>query len=389
MPRKPYYGVANGRSVGVFETWSSLFRINNREDCEASVKGFSKAVYKGFNSRGEATSFIAGYTRKMRQLADAQIDRVQARQSLGSSLTSPPFEFDDVEQGKRSGADDRERTVPTRSYERVELYVESDDDDDLDGERAMDAGFPYFAGDTPTHVVYPYLPSRKRPSPNTTGSANKKAIPMPIEIIDLTESPPKDASHTARYSDNFYPSLSTSRIVSTRYQPIDLEDIEVDNMYPSKSCQSTYRSPHQFQAAQAERYAAIRSEKYRPYSDETDDTSPELDYCPDVPVAQMSPEQKHILDLVSQGKNVFFTGSAGVGKSFVLQKICDQFNSKGLRQFEDFFITASTGLHLPGGIDGRYCSCPCRRDDGALFRRLWERRRGNHGPTETHRKEQT
>jgi hypothetical protein len=64
--------------------------------------------------------------------------------------------------------------------------------------------------------------------------------------------------------------------------------------------------------------------------------------------AQCSDEQQRILDLVSQGRNVFFTGSAGVGKSFVLNKISELFKSQGLEQFEDFFVTASTGtLSLP------------------------------------------
>jgi hypothetical protein len=57
-----------------------------------------------------------------------------------------------------------------------------------------------------------------------------------------------------------------------------------------------------------------------------------------------SSEQKMILDLVLQGQNVFITGSAGVGKSFVVQKICQLFESRGLQRFSDFFVTASTGL---------------------------------------------
>jgi hypothetical protein len=68
-------------------------------------------------------------------------------------------------------------------------------------------------------------------------------------------------------------------------------------------------------------------------------------------VADCSPEQKLILDLVKEGKNVFFTGSAGVGKSFVLKQMCEMFKHKGLKKFQDFFITASTGIaavHIGG-----------------------------------------
>lgn len=59
--------------------------------------------------------------------------------------------------------------------------------------------------------------------------------------------------------------------------------------------------------------------------------------------ADCSEEQREILALVSQGANIFVTGSAGVGKSFVIQKICQLFESKGLQSFSDFFVTASTG----------------------------------------------
>jgi Cdc6-like AAA superfamily ATPase len=59
--------------------------------------------------------------------------------------------------------------------------------------------------------------------------------------------------------------------------------------------------------------------------------------------ADCSEEQRKVLALVSQGANIFVTGSAGVGKSFVIQKICQLFESKGLQSFSDFFVTASTG----------------------------------------------
>lgn len=62
--------------------------------------------------------------------------------------------------------------------------------------------------------------------------------------------------------------------------------------------------------------------------------------------ADCSEEQRKILALVSQGANIFVTGSAGVGKSFVIRKICQLFESKGLQRFSDFFVTASTGMSL-------------------------------------------
>lgn len=47
----PFYAVAKGRTPGIFLTWP---------ECQESVKGFSGAVYKKFDKRGDAEIFIQG-----------------------------------------------------------------------------------------------------------------------------------------------------------------------------------------------------------------------------------------------------------------------------------------------------------------------------------------
>jgi hypothetical protein len=76
-----------------------------------------------------------------------------------------------------------------------------------------------------------------------------------------------------------------------------------------------------------------------------------------------SKEQNLVLSLVAQGENVFFTGSAGVGKSFVLRKIRDFFKSSGRKEFQDFFVTASTGTRT------FFCLAKYFRDRGCTNRR--------------------
>lgn len=49
--KMPFYAVACGRSVGVFQTWT---------ECEKQVKGFGGAKYKKFNTQAEANSFVSG-----------------------------------------------------------------------------------------------------------------------------------------------------------------------------------------------------------------------------------------------------------------------------------------------------------------------------------------
>jgi ribonuclease HI len=47
----PYYAVAKGRTTGIFMTWS---------ECQERVKGYSGAVYKKFDKKGDAEVFIQG-----------------------------------------------------------------------------------------------------------------------------------------------------------------------------------------------------------------------------------------------------------------------------------------------------------------------------------------
>ena len=128
-------------------------------------------------------------------------------------------------------------------------------------------------------------PSRTKRHPSISCDyAHKKARISEIEIIDLTDSPPKKRDTlTASFPP---PSSAVPENRSIRSQP-------------TSSARFT------------------------------------LDDC--------SPEQKYVLKLVTQGENVFYTGPAGVGKSFVLNKICQLFENRNKKRFIDFFITASTG----------------------------------------------
>lgn len=49
--------------------------------------------------------------------------------------------------------------------------------------------------------------------------------------------------------------------------------------------------------------------------------------------------QQRALDLALSGKNLFITGSGGVGKSFLIQKIIDDLSSEN----KNVLVTASTG----------------------------------------------
>ncbi|KAF8446329.1 DNA helicase Pif1 like protein, partial [Boletus edulis BED1] len=55
----------------------------------------------------------------------------------------------------------------------------------------------------------------------------------------------------------------------------------------------------------------------------------------------LSEEQRTVLEMVKGGENVFFTGSAGTGKSVLLRAIIDACGGRGCPSLA---ITASTGI---------------------------------------------
>ena len=59
----------------------------------------------------------------------------------------------------------------------------------------------------------------------------------------------------------------------------------------------------------------------------------------------LSDEQRHVLEaVVHQGKSIFFTGSAGTGKSVLMREIIKQLQDKYRREPDRVAVTASTGL---------------------------------------------
>ena len=83
-------------------------------------------------------------------------------------------------------------------------------------------------------------------------------------------------------------------------------------------------------------------------------------------LVQLTDEQKRVLDAIRQGKNVFFTGSGGSGKSFLLRII------KQYLPHDSCFVTASTGvaasliggitLHAFAGISGNDSEQPAKEE---------------------------
>lgn len=88
--------------------------------------------------------------------------------------------------------------------------------------------------------------------------------------------------------------------------------------------------------------AANSSESSRPYKPEPDNKAHEES----VPgMFRLSAQQMYVRDLVvEKGKNVFFTGSAGTGKSVLLRDIIKLLRKKYAKKNDAVAVTASTGI---------------------------------------------
>ncbi|PBK99530.1 hypothetical protein ARMGADRAFT_919184 [Armillaria gallica] len=91
----------------------------------------------------------------------------------------------------------------------------------------------------------------------------------------------------------------------------------------------------------------------------------------------LSQEQTRILQLVQDGESVFYTGSAGTGKSVLLREIIKTLKKKWPNSSDAIAITASTGT-VAKCVDStlltppyRYCGLQYRRCYDPLF--LWHR----------------
>ena len=334
---------------------------------------FPGCQYKGFNSHAEATSYIAGITLMKKQQKDMETPR--QRSALNDSLKSPKpwhkYEADEEHRYQALGSRSLGKsTARLQSFTLQDNYdVEIVDVVDVHpfGGNRSSLSQGYVIDDRPTQVV---VNTAKRPSPVYPELNRKKARTAEREVIDLTESPPKPRSYNSLDIDVF---LHSPESLGSPTSSEELSFLLQDQGYPlhdvnrqNSDKAAKYRGGGQFKPARIasptsseELSFALQNNHSRGLSPhkgpaksngsngKSHTTSTQVDKpISSVPFtnADCSPQQKRILDFVAEGRNVFFTGSAGVGKSFVLNKVCEKLKFQGLKQFTDFFMTASTGI---------------------------------------------
>lgn len=82
----------------------------------------------------------------------------------------------------------------------------------------------------------------------------------------------------------------------------------------------------------------------------------------EIPEEGLSPEQSKAIEAVLTGRNVFITGGAGVGKSFLVKKMVEELKSKRFRRVQ---ICASTGIaavHIQGQTIHSFAGIPIDKE---------------------------
>lgn len=181
---------------------------------------------------------------------------------------------------------------------------------------------------TQTDLKYPELP----PVPENDGSPHEPApsssIPIPWSSSPPSHMLPPPKRRTLPWLDNETGNDKTTNDRASTSTPAKLKPV-----YPWNKTVS---------AVKEEQKELRRQNKKRQQAD----AKPRL-YKPRERVASLflSDEQRGVLEaVVDQGKSIFFTGSAGTGKSVLMREIIKKLRDKYKREPDRVAVTASTGL---------------------------------------------
>lgn len=230
-------------------------------------------------------------------------------------------------------------------------FDENDFDDDLDLD--IDEPLPFTAPSAPSAtkldpVTYPTIDLT---SPNTRSPAPAAGNKPPTDIA-YPELPPNSQEHAAPPSSIQYPwSSSPPSHFQPPPKPRTLPWLKEVKEEPSRDKKSSLITPKRSKPAEPwnKSASAIKDEQKelrREYkkNQKTEGRTKQTDLAKAAPVC-LSDEQKAVLEaVVDRGKSIFFTGSAGTGKSVLMREIIKKLRQKYHREPDRVAVTASTGL---------------------------------------------
>lgn len=188
-------------------------------------------------------------------------------------------------------------------------------------------------------VAYPALPV------GASQEAPASSIPY-----SWSSSPPRPAARTLRAMQQFSPEAKpTKKPRSVPWSKKKEEETPQPVKQPTHSPYTWNKSASELKAKQK---AVKRSNKTQAEAVLTDGVKAAQPPEPLMPKIFLSDEQKNVLHLVvNQGKSIFYTGSAGTGKSVLMRAIITGLKHKYKTGSDSVAVTASTGL-AACNIDG-------------------------------------
>jgi ATP-dependent DNA helicase PIF1 len=337
----------------------------------------------------------------------AQRSRSTTANTIGStfekngSIFSRADSFQDTQSTKMISQDPVPKANPAIDLRSAPLYDENDfDDDDFDMDFESTASAPMAAPPRPgfqkqtVNTQSPYtLPQASRnPTSRTPVGPSSSAVTWPSSSPSHKKTPPGLKRRREEAQTSMVPSVETDPVerpakrrslpwlaerahkdenaASLEESIEDLIDLTQESSSSSQICIHCKGSHASGKCPKPGKWNFTPNEKKMPWNNtgsavreekmkfkEKQKASRKVDPTQQAAVdshrrstAKMAPislshEQQKVLDLVvNQSKSVFFTGSAGTGKSVLMRAIIAELRKKYKREADRVAVTASTGL---------------------------------------------
>ncbi|KAF8479582.1 PIF1-like helicase-domain-containing protein [Russula ochroleuca] len=199
-----------------------------------------------------------------------------------------------------------------------------------------------FTSNNITNTPHASVPPAAATKRSTLSDSLRKAIQDGVASREVDKASPTLSSLTASQKRSLSPGTAPS--TKKRQLPSSWSDFESSSArFPRGSSQSSvyFRSRSSTSSALP---LDMLSHGHQEGPESPSDLSSEPKPTQRPAGISLSDEQKNILELVMQGKNIFYTGSAGTGKSVLLREIIKTLRKKYVKSPDAVAVTASTGI---------------------------------------------
>jgi len=338
LPGKQYrywIGANSGKQVNIISLCMLAFRINRLVSSSHAALGFPRA----FPSTTMLGRALDSHTSASTKAHSRTIQRTLQSNSFATNTSTP------LESNKRKF----DRTLSNASSLGAiheHLYF---DENELEAAVDLTASPPRH-GRTNVHypsleergggvIQYPSLPllppHQEVPPSSAQGQWSESAPPV---VSPYFATPPKHLPA---------PSPETSRPAKRRTLPWPQKESSTSSTPPSKDTSDGPQYPWNktTSAVKEEQKELRRRNKVKASASMVQPELSDKGVVSQVPSTFLSDEQKSVVKaVIDDGKSVFFTGSAGTGKSVLMRAIIAKLKHKYRREPDRVAITASTGL---------------------------------------------